>query len=118
MHKLLFCERKKPNPDPKSNVSTEKTSRKQKQHKTAPKSQNLKVKNSMKAFDKLPPNARKQLANSPANWATQPFVTQMRKGYTEEMLCRSIRVNDEDYLKNRRRKSSTYKVYGANHPEA
>ena len=36
--------------------------------------------NAMKAFDKLPPSARKALAEAAFNYAPQPIVTRWRRG--------------------------------------
>lgn len=35
----------------------------------------------MQAFDKLPPTARRALANAAICWATQPILTYWRRGY-------------------------------------
>jgi len=35
----------------------------------------------MKAFDKLPPEVRKLLAESIESWAVQPILTKIRRGY-------------------------------------
>jgi uncharacterized protein DUF6525 len=37
--------------------------------------------NAMKAFDKLPPEARSALANAVEDWVPQPFLTKLWRGY-------------------------------------
>jgi hypothetical protein len=37
--------------------------------------------NRMRAFDKLPPEARAALANAVASWAPQPILTDLRRGW-------------------------------------
>lgn len=55
---------------------------------------------SMAAFDRLPPTARKALREAAFNWATQPILTQFRRGVrgyvTGEQIAESISKWDRD----------------------
>ena len=52
----------------------------------------------MAAFDKLPASARRELANSVENWATQPLLTGFRRGQRAEDICARIRRWDAQEL--------------------
>jgi hypothetical protein len=55
----------------------------------------------MKAFDKLPPAARKALANAVGNWAPQPYLTLYRRGLlkTGNQIATDVRRVDLELLR-------------------
>jgi len=60
--------------------------------------------NAMRAFDKLPRTVRNALANAIFDWASQPFLTQWRRGTSPKKLVALIREWDREACAKRERK--------------
>ena len=73
------------------------------------------IENHIKAFDKLPPSARRAMANAKLDWAGQPFLRVWRKGgfKTGPDLAKHIEYTDEQIVRRELRK-----VWGADYPGA
>lgn len=71
--------------------------------------------NKMKAFDKLPPSARRALVRCAFDWAPQPYATYFKRGAfrTEENLAEYIEMMDDRLVGEK-----AFKTYGAGHPQA
>jgi hypothetical protein len=65
--------------------------------------------NSMAAYDKLPPSARKALQDAVYCWTTQPFLTRWRNGLpgyrTGKDVAKTIAAMDRRALAEQRKKS-------------
>ena len=66
--------------------------------------------NMMRAFDKLPPEARAALADAVGNWAPQPILTGFRRGYPgyrdgAEIARKIARWNAEEIAKREEQRS-------------
>jgi len=66
--------------------------------------------NMMRAFDKLPPEARAALADAVGNWAPQPILTGFRRGYPgyrdgAEIAWTITRWNAEEIAKREEQRS-------------
>lgn len=73
--------------------------------------------NHMKAFDNLPPRARRAMANAYYDWATQPFMT-LWKRYRNR---RDGEIELADYITETDLGTvgkNVYKFYGPDHPQA
>jgi Family of unknown function (DUF6525) len=70
---------------------------------------------SMKAYDALPPTARRALSNAAFQWAPQPFLTAWRKGQfrTGEAIAQWVQEIDVSEVG-----VEAYKTYGPFHPQA
>lgn len=73
-------------------------------------------KNTMAAYDKLPPSARAALANTAFDWASQPFLTGFeRRGRWKngkELAAYIVNLDCTEVGK------EAYRTYGAGHPQA
>jgi hypothetical protein len=58
---------------------------------------------SMAAFDKLPPGARRALADSAFNWAPRPFLTRWRRGERLYRTGEGIALDATTIAQDRRR---------------
>ena len=66
--------------------------------------------NMMRAFDKLPPEARAALADAVDNWVPQPILTRFRRGYAgyrdgAEIAWTLARWNAEEIAKRESQRS-------------
>lgn len=72
----------------------------------------------MRAFDELPPQARRAIANSYFNWATQPFLLDQKKGKSAHSIVRTVRASDLKQLKEEGAILMEYAVVGEGHDGA
>ena len=64
----------------------------------------------MCAYDKLPPAVRRALADAVFHWATQPFLTRLRRdGYSPEEIVELIAELEREELARYERKRRTKK---------
>jgi len=74
----------------------------------------------MKAFDKLPPAARRALANAVDNWVPQPFLTRYRQGWFKtgsEIADRIKQADLRELAKREQQRRRAVGVYKGNAPE-
>jgi len=76
--------------------------------------------NIMRAFDKLPPEARIALANAVGNWVPQPFLTMHRReGCSGEYIARWIEVcNSRELAKWEHQRARAIGPYKGNRPDS
>jgi len=67
--------------------------------------------NTMRAYDKLPPSARKALQDSVFCWATQPLLTAFNRGKTGPQIAENISNWDKALIR-----KEALKVWGIGHP--
>jgi hypothetical protein len=53
---------------------------------------------SMRAYDKLPPVVRRAVADAVFDWATQPLLSRLRRGWSLEDIVEYIARGDQDEL--------------------
>jgi len=74
----------------------------------------------MAAYDKLPPAARRALANAMGNWAPQPYLTRYKRGVikTGQAIASWVQYADRELLKKyERQRRLAIGPYKGNVPE-